>query len=71
VRFFPVLLLCVLPALAAGDAAVKAREGEINHWIEYYQRDRTPQPARPVVQEKQDSLSKRSGGEAPDRETKR
>lgn len=42
-----VLLLLVMPSLATADAAVKAREGEINHWIEYYQRDRQPQQSLP------------------------
>jgi hypothetical protein len=36
--------LLLAPALAAADAAVRAREGEINHWIEYYQRERQPLP---------------------------
>jgi hypothetical protein len=47
-------LVCVLPASAVGDAAVKAREGEIRHWIEYYQRERQPPAERrkeaPVAQ---------------------
>ncbi|HWQ38685.1 MAG TPA: hypothetical protein VNM24_08780 [Burkholderiales bacterium] len=34
-------VLMAASAGAAEDAAVKAREGEIGHWIEYYRRERT------------------------------
>ena len=48
------LLLLLAPALAGADAAIRAREGDIGHWIEYYQRDRQPQAAsRPARQEPQ------------------
>ena len=39
------MLLVAAPALAEKDAAMKAREGEINQWIEYYRKDREPAPA--------------------------
>lgn len=41
------------PALGENDAAVKAREGEIDHWIEYYRKrpepklDEQPREERP------------------------
>ena len=37
------LLLCA--GEAASDAAVKAQEGSIDHWIEYYARERAQQRA--------------------------
>lgn len=41
--------LAAMPARAEKDAATKAQEGEINHWIEYYRKDRQqPQPVAPV-----------------------
>lgn len=46
------ILALTLPAAAARaekDAATKAREGEINHWIEYYRKDREPAAAPPVT----------------------
>ena len=42
-------LLVAVPARAEKDAAMKAREGEINHWIEYYRKDREPAPASPAA----------------------
>jgi hypothetical protein len=30
-------------ALAEGDAAIKAQEGSVEHWIEYYKQQREPQ----------------------------
>ena len=45
------IMLLLVPSFAAADAAVKAREGEINHWIEYYQRDRQPQLLRAAPQD--------------------
>ncbi len=39
------ILLVAVPARAEKDAAMKAREGEINHWIEYYRKDREPAAA--------------------------
>lgn len=44
-----VLCACLhAPQAALADAATKAREGDINHWIEYYRRDRSPRPERPA-----------------------
>lgn len=37
-------LLAAAPARAEKDAATKAREGEINHWIEYYRKNRQQTP---------------------------
>ena len=42
------MLLVAAPALAEKDAAMKAREGEISHWIEYYRKDREAAPASPA-----------------------
>ena len=41
--------LAAMPARAEKDAATKAQEGEINHWIEYYRKNREPAavPAAP------------------------
>jgi hypothetical protein len=40
-------VLCVAAMPAAADAAIKVREGDVNHWIEHYQRERQPrQPAQ-------------------------
>jgi len=43
------MLLGAGPARAEKDAAMKAREGEINHWIEYYRKDRAPAAASSAV----------------------
>ncbi|MGH8632402.1 MAG: hypothetical protein ACREU7_16765 [Burkholderiales bacterium] len=68
----PVLLLLVAPSIAAADAAVKAREGEINHWIEYYRRDRqTKEPPRPAAQEGARREPARAEGGATEKESKR
>ena len=39
--------LAAMPARAEKDAATKAQEGEINHWIEYYRKNQ--QHSRPVA----------------------
>ena len=45
------LTLLAAPAPAEKDAATKAREGDVNHWIEYYRKDREQsQPVAPVPQ---------------------
>lgn len=45
------MFLAAAPARAETDAATKAQEGEINHWIEYYRKDRQqPQPVAPAPQ---------------------
>ena len=41
--------LAAMPARAEKDAATKAQEGEINHWIEYYRKNREPAAAPPVT----------------------
>jgi len=38
-----------MPARAEKDAATKAQEGEINHWIEYYRKNREPAAAPPAT----------------------
>lgn len=43
------MLLVAAPARGEKDAAMKAREGEINHWIEYYRKDRQPAAASPAA----------------------
>ena len=44
-------LLAAAPAQTEEDAATKAQEGEINHWIEYYRKNRQqPQPVVPAPQ---------------------
>ena len=45
------LTLLAAPAPAEKDAATKAREGDVNHWIEYYRKDREQsQPVAPAPQ---------------------
>jgi hypothetical protein len=45
------MLLAATPTRAEKDAATKAREGDINHWIEYYQKNRQQtQPVAPAPQ---------------------
>ena len=39
------MLLVAMPSRAEKDAAMKAREGEINHWIEYYRKNRQQAPS--------------------------
>lgn len=44
-RILALLILLVAPvglALAEGDAAIKAQEGSVEHWIEYYKQQREP-----------------------------
>ena len=58
--------LAAMPARAEKDAATKAQEGEINHWIEYYRKDRQqPQPVAPapkgaVVEEEREKVKGKS-----------
>lgn len=40
------------PAAAEKDAAVKAQEGEINHWIGYFRKLLTPQRNEPPHEER-------------------
>jgi hypothetical protein len=41
--------LAAMPARAEKDAATKAQEGEINHWIEYYRKNREPAAVPPAT----------------------
>jgi len=53
-------LLAGVPARAEKDAATKAQEGDINHWIEYYRKNRqqappvAPAPQGAVVEEERE-----------------
>ena len=54
------LLLTVLllaPIAVCADAAVKAQEGEVDHWIEYYEKERaaTPETDKREVPEEADA----------------
>lgn len=44
-------LLGAAPAQSAKDAATKAQEGELNHWIEYYRKAREPAAAPPSARQ--------------------
>ena len=37
-----VVLVCAMaaPLVAAQDAAIEAKEGDVEHWIEYYKKER-------------------------------
>lgn len=54
------LMTAALPAVADKDAAVKAQEGEINHWIEYYRKEREPAGARstPAAEDEREKVKK-------------
>ena len=41
-------LLAAVPARAEKDAAIKAQEGNVDHWIEYYRNQQQPQPVAPA-----------------------
>jgi hypothetical protein len=43
--------LLAAPAPAEKDAATKAREGDVNHWIEYYGKNREPAAAPPTTRQ--------------------
>jgi hypothetical protein len=43
------ILLVATPTRAEKDAATRAREGDINHWIEYYRKNREPAAAPPAT----------------------
>jgi len=45
--------LAATAARAEKDAAIKAQEGDINHWIEYYRKSQQPQPVAPALSEEQ------------------
>jgi hypothetical protein len=45
------ILLVATPTRAEEGAATKAREGDVNHWIEYYRKNhQQPQPVAPARQ---------------------
>lgn len=67
-----IALLCAAPAMAAGDAAIKAQEGDIRHWIEHYQRERQARPeARTAGEQAPNAQTGRAAPAAQERETKR
>jgi hypothetical protein len=43
------MLLAAAPARAEKDAAIKAQEGNVDHWIEFYRKDREPAAAPPAT----------------------
>ena len=61
-------LLVAAPVHAEKDAATNVREGEINHWIEYYRKNRQQtQPVTPAPQgaaEKEEQREKSGTREA-------
>jgi len=60
-------MLCVAAMPAAADAAIKVREGDVNHWIEHYQRERQPrQPAQTAAD--QPASAKQRGAAPPTQE---
>jgi hypothetical protein len=44
------MLLVASPTRAEKDAAIKAQEGDINHWIEYYRKNQQQPPVAPAPQ---------------------
>ena len=63
-------LFCALPGLAVGDAAIRAREGDVHHWIEHYRRERQPQEAA-ADKTVQPTEPKRTAPGAREKESKR
>jgi len=43
------MILTAAPAHAEKDAAIKAQEGNVDHWIEFYRKNREPAAAPPVT----------------------
>jgi len=43
------MFLTAAPAHAEKDAAIKAPEGNVDHWIEIYRKNREPAAAPPVT----------------------
>jgi hypothetical protein len=57
--------LAAAPARAEKDAATKAQEGEINHWVEYYRKTRKQsQPVVPAEEEREKRKEESKGGRA-------
>ena len=50
--------LAATAARAEKDAAIKAQEGDINHWIEYYRKSQQPQPVAPERQTDEEEREK-------------
>ena len=57
----PLMLPVASPVRAEKDAAIRAREGDINHWIEYYRKNQ--QPPQPAVPAQQTTEKEREKGE--------
>jgi hypothetical protein len=55
------MFLAASPAHAEKDAAIKAQEGNVDHWIEYYRKDREPATASPATP--QGGAAAENGGE--------
>jgi hypothetical protein len=53
--------LAAMPARAEKDAATKAQEGEIKHWIEYYRKNREPAAAPPATPQNGAASGEESG----------
>jgi hypothetical protein len=67
------LLMSAWPAAGQRDAAVKAQEGDINHWIEYYRTNGAAMPSGQRRSEPPSSSvpsSSPSGSEAAESERK-
>ncbi len=70
-----VLLLCLIgalavPSLCAGDAAIEAQEGDVEHWIEYYKKERgtleePADPARDIPQSEVQDAEQQVNGASP------
>ena len=43
------MFLTAAPAHAEKDAAIKAQEGNVDHWIEFYRRNREPAAMPPAT----------------------
>ena len=43
------MILTAAPAHAEKDAAIKAQEGNVDHWIEFYRRNREPAAMPPAT----------------------
>jgi hypothetical protein len=60
------MLAFAIPASAQKDAAEKAKEGGIEHWIEYY-KSTQPKPSTPPAQESVNQIKhgERAGSDTP------
>ena len=55
------MFLAAAPAHAEKDAAIKAQEGNVDHWIEFYRKNREPAAAPPAT--RQGGAAAENGGE--------